>query len=133
MVFGRKKRRDGAIGSQRAPEDMPVGYNPNRDDTLFWLTEEGYLIAQDVACQTEYVEATSCPSCGASLTVVAHLNRAGQGLSEIVTLCCGCRERYSFIFDISNTAYQTWWAGLLGPHYVQQFDGPPREPYCPAE
>ncbi len=133
MIFRRKKRHDKPEGDGRAPENVPVGYNPDRDETLYWLTEEGYLIAQDVACQTEYVEATSCPACGAQLTVVAHLNRAGQGLSEIVTMCCACRERYSFIFDISNTAYQTWWASQLGPHYVRQFDGPPREPYCPPE
>lgn len=110
------------------PELLP-GYNRNRDQYLFWLTEEGYVIAQDIVCQQEYINETPCPQCGGSLMVVAHLNRAGQGLSEMVTICHGCHARYSFIFDISNTAYQAWWAEQLGSLYIQQYDGQPREPF----
>ncbi len=59
----------------------------------------------------------------------AHINRAGQGLSELVALCGDCRKRSSYIFDISNEVFQTWWADQLGPLYVRQYDGPPREPF----
>ena len=58
---------------------------------------------------------------------MAHLNRAGQGLSEMVTICLGCRQRVIFIFDISNEVYQTWWARQLGDLYVRQYDGPARQ------
>ncbi len=113
-------------------QDVPVGFNPNRDGCLYWLTEDGYIIAQDVACQHEYVEQTPCPDCGGDLVVVAHLNRAGQGLSELVTLCRACHTRVNLIFDISNDMYQAWWAEQLGLMYVCQYDGPPREPVAPA-
>jgi len=112
-------------------QEQEVGYNPNRDDHLYWFTEDGYIIAQDVVCQHEYIEQTPCPDCAGELAVVAHLNRAGQGLSELVTLCRDCRARVNFIFDISNDVYQTWWAEQLGLMYVRQFDGPPRDPFAP--
>jgi hypothetical protein len=108
---------------------VPPGYNPNRDEYLYWLTEEGYIIAQDVACQHDYVEQVMCQHCDGQLIVVAHLNRSGQGLSELVALCSECRQRDNFIFDISNEVYQAWWAEQLGPLYIEQYDGPPREPY----
>jgi hypothetical protein len=108
-----------------------VGYNPYRDEHLFWLTEDGYIVAQDVVCQYDYVQESCCPKCGGALKIAAHLNRAGQGLSEMVALCQECRARANFIFDISNDVFQTWWAEQLGSLYVKQFDGPPREPYSP--
>jgi hypothetical protein len=109
--------------------DLPAGYNPHRDDYLYWLTEEGYIIAQDITCQPEYIQATPCPECGGPLMVVATLNRAGQGLSELVAVCRGCRARSSFIFDISNDAYQAWWAEQMGDLYIQQHDCAPRLPH----
>jgi len=115
---------------QPPPSNVPAGYNPNRNEYLYWWTEDGYLIAQDVVCQYEYVQNMPCPHCGGTLAVVAHLNRAGQGLSELVALCRDCRQRANFIFDISNETYQTWWAEQLGPLYIEQYDGPPREPFC---
>jgi ribosomal protein S27AE len=95
---------------------------------LYRLTADGYIIAQDVDCQYEYARKTSCPHCGGALVIAAHLNRAGQGLSELVALCQDCRQRTSFIFDISNDVFQAWWAEQLGPLYIRQYDGPPREP-----
>jgi hypothetical protein len=127
----RSKHRIHQPGCGGELPELPPGYNPNRDKYLFWLTEEGYVIAQDIACQQEYIEETPCPQCSGSLVVVAHLNRAGQGLSELVTVCHDCHARYSFIFDISNDVYQTWWAAQLGPLYIQQHDGPGRAPVGP--
>lgn len=124
MRLFRKKNDSGT-----ARED--VGYNPARDETLYWHTEEGYIIAHDVSCQHEYIEQAYCHECGGSLAVAAHLNRAGQGLSELVAVCRECGARVSFVFDISNAVYQSWWAAQLGPLYVQQYDGPPREPLEP--
>lgn len=126
----------GILKRKTTPQDddvqaEEVGYNPNRDEYLYWFTEDGYIIAQDVVCQHEYVEQTPCPDCGGGLAVAAHLNRAGQGLSELVTLCRDCHARVNFIFDISNDAYQTWWAEQLGLMYVRQYDGPPRDPFAP--
>ncbi|NDJ77719.1 MAG: hypothetical protein GYB65_15815 [Chloroflexi bacterium] len=116
--------------SNDGPEaEEQVGFNPNRDDCLFWYTEEGYIIAQDVTCQHEYIQDTACPTCGGELVVIAHLNRGGQGLSELVAICRDCKARTNFIFDISNDVYQEWWAEQLGPLYVRQYDGPPREPF----
>jgi hypothetical protein len=115
----------------REPVERQIGYNPERDEYLFWWTTDGYVIAQDVASQYEYVQETRCPDCGGSLRVVAHLNRSGQGLSELVAICAGCGQRANFIFDISNDVYQAWMARELGALYVQQYDGPPREPHAP--
>jgi hypothetical protein len=109
-----------------------VGYNAQRDEYLYWLTADGYIIAQDVNCQHEYVQESPCPHCGGTLKIVAHINRAGQGLSEIVALCTTCRQRANFIFDISNEVYQVWWADQLGPLYLRQYEGDPREPATPA-
>lgn len=130
----RRKRGRSARGKQheeRGGAVVPAGYNPSRDEHLYWLTEDGYIIAQDVACQHEYVQAMRCPACGGRLRVAAHLNRDGQGLSEMVAVCTSCRARASFIFDISNDVYQTWWAAQLGDLYIQPFDGPPRVPVLP--
>lgn len=111
--------------------NVMIGYNPNRDEYLYWLTQEGYIIAQDVACQHDYIQATRCPNCDDELVIIAQLNRAGQGLNEMVAICRQCRERVTFIFDISNDVYQSWWAEQLGDLYIQQFDGCPREPFSP--
>lgn len=121
------------VESEEEVEEEEVGYNPGRDETLFWLTEEGYIIAHDVTCQHEYVEGTPCAECGGPLTVIAHLNRGGQGLSELVAMCKECHTRTSFVFDISNDVYQAWWAEQLGTLYVLQYDGPPREPVMPQD
>ncbi len=129
--FGKKKPlspdEDTNTSSRRSSDDT-LGHNPDRDDTLFWYTEEGYIVAQDNTCQHEYIQMTPCPSCGGNLRVIAHLNRGGQGLSEMVTVCQNCRHAVNFIFDISNVVYQNWWADQLGPLYIRQYDGPPREP-----
>ncbi len=114
-----------------APAEEEVGYNTQRDDYLYWRTEEGYIIAQDVTCQYDYVQNSCCAECGGSLRIAAHLNRAGQGLSELVALCENCRARANFIFDISNDVYQTWWEAELGALYVRQYDGDPRTPLSP--
>ncbi|GAB4518679.1 MAG: hypothetical protein OHK0046_26610 [Anaerolineae bacterium] len=105
-----------------------LGYNPRRTDDLFALTEEGYIIAQDIACQYEYILMQEPEACGQALVPVAQINRSFQGLSEIVALCPTTGERYSFIFDISNVGYQTWWAEQMGEHYEVTYDGPPRQP-----
>jgi hypothetical protein len=127
----RSRRADRAPGPDRDRSDVPAGYNLNRDEHLYWRTEEGYLIAQDVTCQHEYIQVMPCEHCGGSLVVIAHLNRSGQGLSELVAMCRDCHQRANFIFDISNEVYQSWWADQLGTLYVQQYDGPPREPHHP--
>ena len=123
------------IRKMRQPEAEPasstIGYNAQRDKYLFWRTKEGYIIAQDVNCQHDYVSRTPCESCGGPLRVVAHINRAGQGLSEIVVMCEECRQRTSFIFDTSNDVFQAWWSEQLGPLYVRQYDEAPREPFTP--
>jgi hypothetical protein len=118
-------------GVRGKPELENVGFNVERNQHLYWLTEEGYLIAQDVTCQYEFVQTTHCEQCGGTYIVIAHLNRGGQGLSELVSVCQQCRQRANFVFDISNTIYQTWWANQLGPLYIKQYDGPPREPHHP--
>lgn len=120
-----------APSQQATPTQLAVGYNPRRDRHLYWLTEDGYIIAQDVSCQYEYVQETPCVHCGGQMKVIAHLNRGGQGLSELVAFCQSCHKRSSTIFDISNDAYQTWWAEQLGSLYIKQFDGPPRAPWNP--
>jgi len=134
MKWRRKRRSRQPSTATREPEhdSLPVGYNPHRDSTLYWRTAEGYIIAHDILCQREYVEQCECPACGEPLRVVAQLNRAFQGLNELTALCTGCYQRVTFIFDISNEVYQTWWAGQLGPAYVVQYDGPPREPVSPG-
>ncbi|PJF39200.1 MAG: hypothetical protein CUN54_09235, partial [Phototrophicales bacterium] len=102
----------------------PFDYNPNRTIELFALTPDEYIIAQDVACQHEYIDAQFCSNCDyQALRIVAQINRAYQGLNELVAICTHCRERYSFIFDISNKVYQSWLREQLGEHYMQQFEG----------
>lgn len=113
------------------PVSHDVGYNPHRDDYLYWLTEDGYIIAQDVTCQYDYVQDTPCARCGGELKTAAHLNRAGQGLSELVAVCKDCGKPTNFIFDISNHVYQAWLADQLGALYVRQHDNAPREPFEP--
>ncbi|MBN1565377.1 MAG: hypothetical protein JXA10_16140 [Anaerolineae bacterium] len=108
-----------------------VGFNIRRDEYLYWRTEEGYIIAQDVTCQYDYVQNAGCTACGHELRIAAHLNRAGQGLSELVAICPQCHTRANFIFDISNDVYQTWWESQLGSLYVRQYDGPARTPLLP--
>ncbi|GEM_PF-1902602 len=103
-------------------------FNPERTDDLYALTEEGYIIAQDIACQFEYVEHAVCPDCGGELLLVAQINRASQGLNELVCACKQCNQRSSLIFDVSNTTYQTWMSRQLGDLYVRNYDGPPRRP-----
>ncbi|MBC6937574.1 MAG: hypothetical protein DWB42_17310 [Chloroflexi bacterium] len=106
--------------------DADPGFNPNRTPDLFALTAEGYIIAQDIACQYEYVEAQLCADCGCPLHVIAQINRSYQGLNELVTACPNCGRNYSFIFDVSNEVYQRWWAQRLGDLYVKNYEGPPR-------
>lgn len=105
-----------------------LGYNPDRTRDLFALTTDGYVIAQDIACQYEYVMMQTPPECGEALIPVAQINRSFQGLSEIVAMCPTTGERYSFIFDISNDVYQTWWALQMGDNYERVYEGPPRQP-----
>jgi hypothetical protein len=112
--------------SARQENDPAV--NPNRTADLFAQTKDGYIIAQDIACQHTYIEEQPCPNCGGVLMPIAQINRAFQGLNEVVTFCTECSERSSFIFDISNDVYQTWWAELMGEMYVRTYDGKPRAP-----
>lgn len=118
MVF---RRRSTSAGND-------PGYNPKRTNDLFRLTGDGYIIAQDIACQYEYVKMQKCADCGCPLNVIAQINRSFQGLNEIVTACPNCGKNYNFIFDISNDVYQRWWAERLGDMYVQNYDGTPRRP-----
>ncbi|MBN2302985.1 MAG: hypothetical protein JXQ72_00820 [Anaerolineae bacterium] len=132
MGFLRKKRQPDAKSTKSSGQSTEkIGYNPNRTEHLFWYTEDGYLVAQDVVCQHEYVEAVGCAHCGGHLLVAAHLNRSGQGLSELVAVCDNCGARANFIFDISNDVYQNWWQEQLGALYVRQHDDPPRAPHHP--
>ncbi len=109
-------------------ERNDAAYNPNRTADLFALTQDGYFIAQDVACQSEFVAEQPCPECGEEHTLrpIAHINRAFQGLNEIVIVCRHCYAHTSYIFDISNEVYQSWWGEIMGEAYVRTFDGPPR-------
>jgi len=110
------------------PHDIPPEVNPNRTDDLWALTKEGYIIAEDIACQTEYISEQSCPNCGHTpLRTMAQINRAFQGLNELVTRCTNCHETYGFIFDISNAVYQAWWAERMGVMYTRLYDGAPRQ------
>ncbi len=117
--------------SVQAEPELSPEVNPDRDEYLYWRTAEGYIIAEDIACQREFAQTTTCPHCGGRLIVVAQLNRSWQGLSELVCICRGCRQRSSFIFDISNDVYQAWWEGQLGPLYIRQHDCPARAPVSP--
>jgi hypothetical protein len=109
-------------------QDNDPAVNLNRTADLFASTVDGYIIAQDSACQHEFIEEQRCPNCGGVLMPIAQINRAFQGLNEVVTLCTECGERSSFIFDISNDVYQLWWAERMGEMYVRTFDGQPRVP-----
>jgi hypothetical protein len=111
--------------SQKRREEL--GYNPNRTPELYALTSEGYIIAQDIACQYEYIGMQHTDD-GETLRPMAHLNRAFQGLSEIVAVSEVSGRVVSFIFDISNEVFQTWWAERLGDHYERAYDGQPRTP-----
>jgi len=103
------------------------GYNPNRTDDLYALTPDGYIVAQDMVCQQEYVAAQHCPETGRPLVVIAKINRAFQGLNELVAVSPATGEKFSFIFDISNDDYQAWWASQMGELYQRLYDGPPRQ------
>jgi hypothetical protein len=107
------------------PEQDP-GYNPNRTRELFAITADGYILAQDIRCQYEFIEQQRCSTCQHEIVPIAQLNRAFQGLNEVVTICPNCGEHYSFIFDISNEVYQNWWAERMGDMYFRTYDGPPR-------
>lgn len=110
-----------------SPEpDLDPAYNTRRTDDLYSTTPDGYIIAHDVACQNDFVAMHRCPASGEPLRVVAHINRAFQGLNEVVALSPVTGERFSFIFDISNEVYQQWWAQQMGDLYERQYDGPPR-------
>lgn len=106
--------------------EFDPAFNPNRTPDLFGLTEDGYIIAQDIACQQEYIAGQRCPVSGRPLITVAQINRAFQGLNEVVALSPATGERYSFIFDISNDDYQMWWAQQMGDLYERLYDGMPR-------
>ena len=43
------------------------GYNPDRTIDLYALTPDGYIIAQDINCQHEYVAEQRCPESGIAL------------------------------------------------------------------
>ncbi len=105
---------------------MNEGYNLNRTIDLFALTPDGYIVAQDIACQSEYMNMQCCPDTGGPLVVIAQINRAFQGLNEFVTVSPATGRQFSFIFDISNSVYQTWWAEQMGEFYECLYDGPPR-------
>lgn len=107
--------------------ELDSGVNANRTLDLFALTADGYIIAEDIACQNEYVAGQRCSECQSSLAVIAQINRSFQGLTEVVCVCQGCGQKYSFIFDISNEAYQAWWAERMGDLYVRTFEGPGRK------
>lgn len=124
-VFRKRAKRDAERRREHTPDPT---YNPFRDEYLYSHTSEGYIIAYDIASQNEYVDHSSCEECGGQLAVIAVLNRAGQGLSEMVAFCRDCKTRTSFLFDISNEVYQSWWADQLGDLYIQQYDGPSRVP-----
>ena len=102
--------------------------NPNRSGDLFARTEDGYIIAQDISCQHELIEQQGCSNCGGVLMPIAQINRAFQGLNEVVAICTECSERHSFIFDISNEVYQSWWMDNMRENYVRMYDGPARTP-----
>ncbi len=108
-----------------------LGYNPNRTADLFALTTDGYIIAQDVVCQHEYIDDQCCAHCGACnrMIAIASINRSFQGLSEMVAICKQCSQHSSYIFDISNTVYQSWLAERMGDLYTPAYDGPPRVPH----
>lgn len=118
MAFRRRAR------SQK----VDSGINANRTGDLFKLTGEGYILAHDVASQYEYVQKQTCPDCACPLNIIAQINRSFQGLNELVAACPNCGKNSSFIFDISNDVYQHWLAERLGELYVQNYDGPPRQP-----
>lgn len=105
-----------------------LGLNPQRTIDLFASTTDGYIIAQDIVCQHEYIDEQCCAKCGhcGSLVAIASINRSFQGLNEVVTLCRRCANRQSFIFDISNDSYQAWMAERMGELYMRPFDGPGR-------
>lgn len=102
------------------------GFNVHRTSELFDLTADGFIIAQDIACQYEYIATQRCPETGKRLRVIAQINRSFQGLNEVVAISLGTGKQYNFIFDISNDIYQEWWAETMGTAYVRQFDGPGR-------
>ena len=110
--------------SQKRREEL--GFNPARDRDLFALSYDGYIIAQDIACQYEFIMDQESED-GNPLTPIAHINRSFQGLSELVAMDMQAGERYSFIFDISNDVYQTWLKNHMGDLYVQSYEGEPRK------
>ncbi len=113
------------VFSQKRREAL--GYNPNRTPDLFAETQDGYIIAQDIASQHEFVLQQRTED-GYALMPIANINRSFQGLSEMVAICPVNGERYSFIFDISNTVYQQWMHQQLGDLYERNYAGEPRSP-----
>jgi hypothetical protein len=106
-------------------ERLALGYNPNRTIDLFAFTPDGYIIAQDIACQYEYVLALGAEE-DRVITPIAHINRAFQGLSEIVAIDRNSGEYHSFIFDISNAVYQSWLTDYMNHQPDAAYDGPVR-------
>lgn len=103
--------------------------NPQRTPALFRHTPEGYIIAEDISSQYDYVKYNAaCPACRGLLRVTAHISRATRGLSEIRCECRICHHPTILLFDISNTAYQRWLASLMGDLYTRHYAGPPRHP-----
>lgn len=116
-------------GGQEWPGTNPADWlrNPQRTPALYRRTAEGYIIAEDMACQYEYATLHACcPACGGRLGVVAQIDRAADGLSELVCECRRCEQTARLHFDISNAAYQGWLAGLQGELYTRRYDGSPR-------
>ena len=109
--------------NQRKREQL--GFNPNRTVDLYALTNDGYIIAQDIASQHEFVLDQRTEE-GYPIIPIAHINRSFQGLSEIAAICPQNGEHYSFIFDISNAVYQDWWRKQMGDNYEANYEGPAR-------
>lgn len=109
--------------------DVDPLINPCRTPALFAHTAEGLIIAEDIGCQYEYArDHASCPHCTGHLRVMAQINHAGRGISEMVCLCLDCQVESTLLFDVSNDGYQAWLATMLNDLYVNNYDGPPRRP-----
>ena len=119
-------RRQRADASPSGTPGSDPGANPRRTADLYAPTPEGYLIAQDIACQYLYTKHAACPDCGGSLRVAAHIDRAGEGLNELLCQCAACGSRSSVLFDVSNEVFQAWLGDLLGDLYTRHYAGPPR-------
>jgi ribosomal protein S27AE len=120
--------RKHSVNTPSSGHEGDLATNPNRTADLYVRTAEGYLIAQDIACQYDYANFITCPDCGSGVRVAAHIDRASEGLNALFYECMRCAFRTDVLFDISNEVYQAWLSGLLGDLYTRHFEGPPRVP-----